>query len=63
MNKREWFDEDGNIIPDDHQEMATHVWKPFWNEDIDPEGPILIESKAQYKRILRERGLDCPGLH
>lgn len=61
--KREWFDRDGNIIHDEKPTLATHIWKPFWNEDITPEGPIYLESKRQYKEILRERGLDCPGLH
>jgi len=40
---------------------AIHLWKPIWVDDLDVK-PILIESKSQYKRELKQRGLSCRGL-
>ena len=32
-------------------------FRPFWNEHLDPKGPVYIESKKQYAQECKKRGV------
>jgi putative FmdB family regulatory protein len=40
----------------------VHVFKPFWNEHLEPDRSIYIRSKGHYKEELKQRGMTCPNL-
>jgi len=37
---------------------AVHIFQPYWDEHIGPKGPVLLESRKQKQRMLREQGLE-----
>ncbi len=38
------------------------VFKPFFNEHLEPDRSIYIRSKGHYKEELKKRGFTCPNL-
>jgi putative FmdB family regulatory protein len=40
---------------------AIRVFKPFWCKDLDPSGPIMIETKKQLAEECKKR--DCTSMY
>lgn len=35
-------------------------FKPFWHEDLSPDGPVFVKSKSHYKELCKKYGVYAP---